>query len=298
MSTEGQNKIYQIVTDQIMDALRNGTVPWRKPWSAAGGMLPISMASNKPYRGVNVWLLAAMGHESPFWGTYKNIEKLGGKVRKGEKSTIVVFWKKIMVDDKNSPSGKKPIFLLRYYRVFNACQADGLPERFYPSESDTDRPVETLGDAESIIKGYLSNGGPELRKVAGDAAYYEGLTDTIVMPKDEQFPTAGQRYAATFHEMAHSTGHSSRLRRPGVTEFDHFGSGKYAREELVAEMTSAMLAGVCDIRTEVDNSAAYIEHWLEALGRDPKLVIQAGAQAQHAADMIRGITHTESESDD
>jgi antirestriction protein ArdC len=316
MSQEGQDKIYTMVTEQIMDALKNGTVPWRKPWTAAG-YLPTSMSSRKPYRGVNVFLLAmkamAEGWGSPFWGTYDHIAEAAGMVkvwgprgmkwtspdgtprgvRAGEKSTIVIFWKKIMVDDKNSPGDKKPIFMLRYYRVFNACQADGLPERFFPSQDASDGAVNVLESAETIVKGYLANGGPELIKVAGDEAHYQGITDMVTMPKDEQFPTAGQRYAATFHELTHSTGHADRLNRPGITEFDHFGSGKYAQEELVAEMGSAMLAGVCGIDSQIGNSAAYIENWLGALGRDHKLVIKAAAQAQRAADLIRGITHTD-----
>lgn len=316
MSAEGQDKIYTMVTEQIMESLRNGTVPWRKPWTAAGWM-PVSMSTRKLYRGINVWLLAYAaeknGHDSPFWGTYDHIAEAAGMVRvsgsrgmkwtspdgtprgvrAGEKSTIIVFWKKIMVDDKNSPGDKKPLFMLRYYRVFNACQADGLPDRFYPAKDVAGKPVEVLESAETIIKGYLSNGGPKLVKMAGDEASYQGLTDTVTLPLDGQFLTAAKRYDATFHECAHSTGHASRLNRQGITEFNHFGSGEYAQEELVAQMTAAMLDGVCGIDTEIEQGADYIRGWLTALASDHKLVIKAAGQAQHAADLIRGITHAE-----
>jgi antirestriction protein ArdC len=299
MSAEGQDKIYTMITDKIMDALKNGTVPWRKPWTA-GGWLPVSMSSRKPYRGVNIWLLAMeaaeRGYDSPFWGTFKHIAELGGQVRKGEKSSIVVFWKRIMVDDKNAPDGKKALFMLRYYRVFNACQADGLPDRFYPAKDSPDKPVEVLDDAEAIVKGYLSGDGPRLVKVVGNRAFYTPATDTITLPEDGQFSSAGGRYSTVFHECAHSTGHASRLSRPGLTDFDHFGSGQYAQEELVAEMTASYLAGVCGIDTELDQSAAYIASWLTKLANDHKMVIRAAAQAQHAADLIRGISHTNNES--
>lgn len=291
MSGNGQDKIYAMVTDRIMEALKAGTVPWRKPWVAAGWM-PTSMSTRKPYRGVNVWLLALTaddkGYTSPWWGTYKHITELGGQVRKGEQSTIVVFWKRVLVKDDTSPDGTKPIFMLRYYRVFNADQADNLPDRFYP------QPVaqftsEVNEDAEKIIANYLLNGGPRMVKRAGDAANYQPGPDVITLPLDSQFRNAAARYATTFHEATHSTGHPSRLNREGIANFDHFASGAYAKEELVAEMGSAMLSAITGITTTQENSASYIAGWLKALENDNHLVISASAQAQKAADLIRGV---------
>lgn len=291
MSAEGQDKIRQMVTDQIIAALEAGTVPWRKPWQG-GASMPLSMSTNKPYRGVNVWLLgfkaSAKGYSSPYWGTYKHITELGGQVRTDEKSTMIVFWKRLIVKDDKAPDGKKAIFMLRYYRVFNACQADGLPEKYYPEP-----PKPFTGDvndaAEQIIAGYLTDGGPKLRKAFRDGADYEALTDTVTLPEDGQFLTGAGRYYTTFHELTHSTGHKDRLNREGVANFDHHGSGRYAKEELVAEMGSAMLLATVGISTETENNAAYIASWLKALRNDSSLVISASAQAQRAVDLISGV---------
>lgn len=294
MSAEGQDKIYSLVTERIIESLEKGTVPWRKPWNAAMRM-PLSMSSRKYYRGVNVWLLALeaedRGFTSPWWGTSKHIKELGGTIKADEwkRATVIVFWKRLIVKDDKADNGKRTIYLLRYYRVYNADQADGLPERYYPKPGQPVEAESTVEDAEVIIKGYLANGGPKLRKVMGDRADYAGVTDTITMPKDEQFTSSAGRYDATFHELGHSTGHKSRLNRPGIVEFDHFGSGQYAKEELVAQMTAAMLDAIAGVEADIENSAAYVANWLKALKSDNKLVIQASAQAQRAADHIRGV---------
>lgn len=317
MSTDGQNKIYAMVTDAILAAMENGTVPWRKPWSTAGNGLPLRMSNGKAYRGINVWLLSAMamgnGYDSPYWGTYDNIAKASGMVKKGnrwispdgtprgiragEKSTVVVFWKRIIVKDDKSPDGTKAIFMLRYYRVFNASQADGLPAKYYPAKREAVSEPEAIESAESIVSTYAANGGPSVAYSAQGQAFYTAANDAITLPERSQFKTAGGMYHTLFHEFGHSTGHESRLAREGVTGFDHFGSGRYAAEELIAEMTGAFLAADAGIDSEIENNAAYIKSWMRELTNDPKLVVKAAQKAQKAADHIRGITFTESESE-
>jgi antirestriction protein ArdC len=291
MSAQGQDTIYQMVTDTVIAALEAGTIPWEQGWTARG-YLPTSMSTGKPYRGLNPFLLNLRGYGSPFWGTFNKIKELGGMVRKGEKSTVVVFWKRILVKDDTSPDGVKPIFMLKYYRVFNAEQADGLPDKFYPKPDDGD--VEHLTDADAALDSYFEN-GPKLIKAVSDSAGYDPDSDTIVLPLDSQFNSTPDRYSTTFHEATHSTGHKSRLNRPGVVEFDHFGSGQYAREELVAAMGSAMLLGVFGIDVTHEHNAAYVAHWLQSLKNDHKLVIKAAGEAQKAADMILGTTFDNSE---
>jgi antirestriction protein ArdC len=138
-----------------------------------------------------------------------------------------------------------------------------------------------------VLDGYLARGS-DLRHLAGDRAAYQPATDTIQLPLRSQFRSAEHYYATAFHEAAHSTGHQSRLNRPGIAAFDHFGSDKYAREELVAEMTSSILCAETGIdHPELfDNSAAYIAGWLSALNHDHNLVVAAAAQAQRAGDLI------------
>jgi antirestriction protein ArdC len=296
-ATNGQDTIYQMVTDTVMDALKRGVVPWRKQWTARG-YLPTSMSTGKPYRGINNFLLNMSGYGSPYWGTFKKIRELGGMVRKGERSTVIVFWKRLVIADDRAQDGKKVIFMLRYYRVFNAEQADGLPGKFYPQQV-AGQDVEHLTDADAAIAGYLANGGPKLVKRAGDEASYDWKGDQVTLPLDEQFNSAANRYDATFHELVHSTGAAKRLHRDqaNLDTFDHFGGQQYAREELDAQMGAAMLNAVFGIDVQHENSAAYIANWLRALKNDHKLVIKAAGEAQKAADLILGTTFDDREDD-
>ena len=282
-------KIYQLITGRMIAALERGTVPWRKPWQAAAGP-PRSMSTGAQYRGVNVFLLGLTqgeaGYDSPWWGTYRQIAGLGGQVRRGEQSTAVILWKQIEVTGQGPQTGEpgvRQVPVLRYFRVFNAAQADGLPDRFHP---EPDQPV-ILAGPQAVLDRYLAT-GPQLRHVAGDRACYHPAADAIRLPLRSQFRSPEQYYVTAFHEAGHSTGHPDRLNRPGVAQFDHFGSGRYAREELVAEMTSSILCAQTgiDAPETFANSAGYIAGWLRSLNQDSRLVVTAAAQAQRACDLI------------
>jgi antirestriction protein ArdC len=281
--------IHRMVTGRMIAALERGTVPWHKPWRAGDGR-PTSMTTGQPYRGVNVFLLgltaAGEGYASRYWGTYRQITQLGGQVRRGEHSTLVVFWKPVELADRDPLTGEltvRQVPVLRYYRVFNATQADHLPDRFHPAPEQHAQ----IRAPQAMLDGYLGC-GPVLRHIAGDRAAYQPATDTIRLPLRSQFRSAEHYYATAFHEAAHSTGHPSRLDRHGIAAFDHFGSDRYAREELVAEMTSSVLCAETGIDNPelFDNSAAYIAGWLSAMNDDRTLVIAAAAQAQRASDLI------------
>lgn len=274
--------VYEQVTDKILALLAEGTVPWHKPWK---GTAPMSMSTNKPYRGINVFLL-----DDGYHGTYKKISELGGQVRKGEESSLAVFWK--FVEKKDAKTGKvEKIPFLRYFRVFHSAQADwpeGMPERF-TAKGGADE-ADRISEAEQVVAGYIKgDNGPSLAH-GGGSARYSPATDAVSMPELTSFRDADHYYSTMFHELGHSTGHGSRLSRDGVTNFDAFGSHQYAAEELVAEMTAAMVSGALGIDSTVETSAAYLAHWAGALGSDPKLIVRAAGQAQKAADMIRGIT--------
>lgn len=296
-ATKVRSDVYAEITDTIIAALEAGTIPWHQPWEATAG-LPTSMSSRKTYRGVNVFLLAmaagAKGYRSSWWGTFGQIDKLGGKVRKGEKSTMVVFWKRLVVKttaEEKATSGKdsKAIPMLRYFRVFNADQCDGLPERFHPGIADeVTIAFDPIEAAETIASGYVD--GPSVSH-GGDRAYYRPSTDAIQLPERSAFESADAYYSTMFHEMTHSTGHASRLKRPTLLESHSFGDESYSKEELVAEMGAAMLSGMAGIQqATVPASAAYVASWLRVLRGDAKLVIQAAAAAQKAADRILGTT--------
>jgi len=283
--------VYEIVTAQILEQLEAGTVPWHQPWRASAG-LPMSMSTRKEYRGINPFLLAitanAKGYSSPFWGTYKVISELGGQVRKGEKSTLVVFWKtynKTETDDQGDERESKR-FVLRYFSVFNAEQADGLPAWCHPALEEISNDVQPIEACESIVSGYV---GRPMIQHRGAQASYSPHHDVVTMPARETFKTAEGYYSTLFHELGHSTGHAKRLARPTLMEFHRFGDESYSKEELVAEMGAAMLCGLAGIeQTTVPMSAAYVASWLKVLRGDSKLVVQAAAQAQRAADLIAG----------
>jgi antirestriction protein ArdC len=158
--------IHRMVTDRMIGALERGTVPWHKPWDVADGR-STSMTSGQPYRGVNVFLLgltaAEQGYRSRYWGTYRQIAQLGGQVRRGEQSTVVVFWKPVEVADRDPQTADvtvKQVPVLRYYRVFNAAQVDHLPERFHPAPEQ----VAEIREPQTLLDGYLARGPAPRRR--------------------------------------------------------------------------------------------------------------------------------------
>lgn len=281
--------VYQVITDRVISLLEQGTVPWQKPWQGAE-QAPQNLVSHKAYRGVNVFLLHAMHYTSPYWLTFKQAQELGGHVRKGEKSCPVVFWKWLEVERDGE---RERVPFLRYYSVFNVAQCDGLDEHVPTVAGDNGRAVKSIEAAERIVAGMPKR--PEIRQGL-DRAFYSPGGDFVGMPNPGQFRSAEDWHSVLFHELTHATGHESRLARKGVSgtdgEWSAFGSTPYAKEELVAEMGAAFLCGQAGIvERTLDNSAAYIASWLSRLKDDPKLVVQAAAQAQKAADFILGVKH-------
>jgi len=281
--------VYDIVTDRIMELLEEGTVPWRKPWKSSGG--PRNLISKKEYRGINQFLLNCSSYSSPYWLTYKQANQKGGHVRKGEKSTLVVFWKFInTVTEPEDPKDQKHLTqvpLLRYYRVFNLDQVDGIDP---PADEQTINEFTPIEQAEQILENMECK---PVIQYGGDRAAYSPSQDLIKLPDRGAFSAPEEFYSTAFHELAHATGHASRLGRKGVTEPSYFGSHAYSQEELVAEFGASMLCGVCGIEQQtIENSASYISSWLNVLKSDKRLAVIAASQAQRAADFIRNI-HSE-----
>lgn len=282
-------EIEQKVTDSIIRALESGVAPWRKPWDNL--TLPVSVATNKPYRGINTLILWAvqteMRYERPYWLTLKQANAMGGTVRKGEKSTEIVFWKVHNFEKRDEETGlmvPAKVPLLRTYRVFNVEQCDGLelPPR-YSETVKVHEPVEVLEGLQTVMDGYVD--GPTVVNLRGNQAFYMPLIDIIQLPERNQFPTP-EGYAETMlHELVHSTGHKDRLDRFEAGQ-ERFGCEGYAREELVAEIGAAMLAAVVGIDLKVEQTAAYVGSWLKALKDDRSLIIKAAQQAQKAVDRI------------
>ncbi len=279
------NKAYDRITERIVSLLTQGTVPWHKPWQVTTGM-PRNLVSQKPYRGINVFLLMAMNYESPHWLTLRQANLLGGQIKPGEKSCPVVFWKPMKVKDKESGEDRMIPFL-RLYHVFNITQCQGLKN--IPKADDSafiqTLPAELVANMPQrpVIKHGMA------------MACYSPVSDVVNMPDPARFESADHYHATLFHELVHSTGHEKRLKRAGVVERNGFGSDPYGKEELIAEMGSAFLCGYAGIvERTIDSSAAYLEGWLKQLQQDKTLIVHAAAQAQKAADFILGKSPEES----
>jgi antirestriction protein ArdC len=280
--------IYSTVNKRITELLEKGTVPWRKPWRSTEG--PRNLISKKPYRGINSFILNCSPYESDFYLTYNQAKQKGGSVRKGEKATLVVFWKWLDRKDTDSsegassaspgsPTGKIP--LLRYYNVFSLDQCEGIE---HPKEPNIENPFTSIEKAEQIIKNMQCK--PAI-KYGGNRAYYMPSSDLVQLPPRETFHSPEAFYNVLYHEIGHATGANNRLNRKGVTELTYFGSHEYSAEELCAEFCASMLCGVSGIeQSTIENSASYIQSWLKVLKNDKKCLVLAAAQAQKAADFI------------
>ena len=285
------NKVYQIVTDRVIELLERGVVPWHKPW-AGDDSCPMNLASGKHYRGVNPFLLGVTawceGYESAYWLTFKQAQQRGGSVKKGAKSTRVVFYKQYEVA-KRDPLTRKleqvSIPVLRFYSVFNVAQTENVD---FPDSKLAQINFDPIERCESVV---ASMPNPPRIEISGHRASYQPSTDKIQMPQPDRFKSAEHYYAALFHELTHSTGSKDRLARTGIIDKADYTSSSYAKEELIAEMGSAFLCGHCNIEAStIENAASYIDGWLKKLRNDSKLVIQSASAAQKSADLILGVT--------
>jgi len=272
----------EIITENVLRQLEQGVAPWRKPWSTS---IPQNLISKKSYRGLNVFSLATQGYGSPYWLTFNQAKQLGAHVRKGEKSTLVSFWKCSEYSRENANTGgveNRTSVLLRYYHVFNIEQCDGLRAIY----GDDWKPINPIDQCEAIVN--AMENGPRIERHS--RAFYRPATDVIGIPARNCFESPEAYYTTLFHELTHSTGHSSRLGRFDGNSTDHeFASESYSKEELIAEIGAAMLAGISGIsHSTLANSASYLKSWIDKLRSDSRLIISAASHAQKAVDYILG----------
>lgn len=276
--------VYDMVTDRIIAQLEQGQIPWNRPWTgvATGAY---NTVSNRPYSLLNQMLLK---HTSGEYGTFKQWSEKGGKIRKGEKSEIVVFWKITAVETTKEDGTKeiRQIPLLRYYNVFHISQVDGVE----PKEANKLTTVEPIAAAEQIKETYKEREHIAINEIISNRAFYSPTSDSITVPCKEQYSMAEEFYSTLFHEMVHSTGHKSRLDRLHLGLDAMFGSETYSKEELVAEIGSASLLNLLGIETEktFKNSAAYCQSWLKVLKNDNKFIVSAASKAEKAVKYILG----------
>ena len=291
-ATSPRAAVYSRVTDRIIAELEQGVRPWLQPWSAGntdGRIVRPLRANGQVYRGINVLMLwgeaLAQGFACPIWMTYRQASELGGQVRKGEHSSLVVYADRITKTETgdNGDEIEREIPFMKGYTVFNCEQIDGLPEHFYARPSPPLPAPERIAGADR----FAVSTHADIRH-GGNRAFYAIDADRVQLPPFESFSDAESYYATLLHELTHWTRHPARLDR----EFGRkrWGDEGYAAEELVAELGAAFLCVDLAITPEPRaDHASYIANWLEVLKNDKRAIFTAAAHAQRAADYLHGL---------
>ena len=268
--------IYATITDRMIAEMEQGVIPWKKPWMASG--LAVSHTTGKPYSLLNQMLLGRAGE----YLTFKQVQTEGGYVRKGEKASLVVFWKFIEQEDEETGEIKQVPFL-RYYNVFHVDQCEGIRAKHTRELTESANADET---AEALISGYADREGVTIENQEGNSAFYAPALDKIVLPLMKQFTDTAEYYSTAFHEMVHSTGHMKRLAR--IDSPANFGSESYSKEELIAELGASALVHHCGLETPSSfrNNTAYIQNWLSVLKNDKRFIVSAAGKAEKAVNFI------------
>ena len=295
------------VTDRIIAMLESGIAPWQKPWNPAEASvgMPFNPTTERSYRGGNAIHLMATGlrqaYDDPRWMTYKQAADRGWQVRRGEKGTQIEFWE-VKADPKEqrqpeTGGGDQPErdkrgsrLIYRVYTVFNAKQIDGVPA--YQPRQRT--PFEVAQSGESI----LENSGAKIHHDQADGAFYSRSSDTIHLPPREAFKDAAGYYGTALHELAHWSGHPSRLARATLNESYRFGDPNYAKEELRAELASVFLAAERGIPHDPAQHAAYVGSWIKALREDKNEIFRAAHDASAATDYLLSLERDRSIADE
>lgn len=284
--------IKQHVTDTIIAQIEAGTPPWRKPWTGdmSGASFPLRHNGDS-YQGINIlmlWATAHMrGYNSARWMTFKQALELGACVKKGEKATKSVFYGSIEREDENAPEGedgKRRIRFAKTNNVFNADQIEGLPDDYYIRPE----PPRDLGtEADAALDAFFARTGAEIITTNEPRAYFHPTKDHIHMPPIATFYSASGYYGTLAHELTHWACGEKRL----ATQKTHANRKEYAFDELVAEIGACFLAVQLGVEPQFDQSAAYVEGWLEALKSDKEMIFKAAAEAQKAVDHINATAH-------
>ena len=294
MRTKKRNNVYQMVTDRVIEQMKKGIIPWHRPWT--GTASTINYVTRKPYSLLNQMILGREGE----WLTFKQLKELGGSIKKGSKAGIVTFYGKYIYTkeetEENEDGEEAPVIkeytipVLRYYKVFHISDCTGIESKM--ESEPTAVASEPIERAEEIINDYIER--EEGLKFKNDEpsnrAFYRPSDDSVVVPMLSQYSVTEEYYSTAFHELTHSTMTESRCKRMKENKNAAYGSADYSREELVAELGSAMLCTIAELNSEktFKNSVAYIQGWLHALENDNKMIVWAASRAEKAAQYILG----------
>lgn len=288
MKTE---QIYQMVTDRVIEKLKEGVCPWVKPWKGGNESVAMNAISKKPYSFLNQMLLGFEGQ----YLTFNQAKQLGGNIKKGSKSRPVVFWTTGYTTKGEDEEGNsvsvyheyaRPI--LKYYNVFEVGDVDGIDikrieTKFIPND------ISPIEKAECVIAEYSERTNLKIERKYSSGACYRPGDDKVIIPILGQFDMPEEFYSTAFHELVHSTGSKTRLNRDMG---QRFGSDKYGREELIAEIGAAFCLSRLGMDTQkcFDNSVAYLKSWMEAIKADPKAIVIASGKAEKAVNLIFNIS--------
>jgi len=306
--SNGQSDFYLTVTNQIVELLESQKLTWDKPWITLSkdSKRPHNATSGRTYSGLNQILLSFRQLKSEYpcsgWLTFKQIQDEGGRVLRGNKASSIFYYKLMYFDNmgrKHEPSQVLEMSLneqqdlelrkhsiLLCYNVFNLAQTSGLPDVYYDlNESPLLSEVEKDETTENLI----NNTKARIIYMECNEARYNYVNDVIFLPERNQFKGTVPYYETALHELAHWTGHKSRLDR---SLKNVFGSDEYAKEELIAELCSAFLCADLGFSMSITNSAAYIQDWIRVLRADSRHIFKAIREAEDAAKFIYACSKT------
>lgn len=278
MSNEKLTSI-EIITNQFIEMMESPKT-WQHYLKDSIRQGHAKNLDNKSYSGINQFYLSIVsginGYASNQWGTYKAISEKGGNVLKGSKGVPIVFYSVFEKENKSGDIERIPT--LKSYIVFNVAQTENLPESFYVKNETQ---VETFTESLKISLGEYES---KIVHESCTVASYSSLLDRVKMPLKEYFKNEQEYYSTLFHELSHLTGHESRLNR----KFGKFGTHAYAIEELVAELSANLIAIELNISNVYiqENSAAYLQNWIQVLKESPKALIKFMSEASKASQMI------------
>jgi len=314
------NKAQEKVNAIVLEGLKKKGLNWFKPWKAGKVHSPVNWVTQKPYSGVNTFMLNAIMSETSYntneWLTFKQCTNANGKVLKGSKASDIFYWQVSYLDRKNGTFTKAQFvkslnlrekitvdgresdrylktFAMSNYKVFNISQCEGLDSKIPQSEDDDTLTFEPIEVADQLVKSYVDRDGKLFIQHKQDGAFYMPSRDMINMPLPETFCDPDSYYKVLFHEMVHATGHESRLNRKTLISnngFKRVGKITYSREELVAEIGCMYMVGFLglDPKDNDPNSQAYINGWLSNLKKKPQEIATAMTQASKAFDELCG----------
>ncbi|MFN8279024.1 MAG: zincin-like metallopeptidase domain-containing protein [Saprospiraceae bacterium] len=292
--------LYQEITDKIIAMIEKGVAPWRQTWSSYG--LARNFATGHIYTGINFLLMNNTNHPIPYFMTFNQVKELNGQIKKGAKAEMVIYFTVYYKDSNDNTIERQEAIkrrqngediqvlkFIKLYHVFNVSDIEGIDIDLNKFIEVKLNPNERIERCEQIIMNMPKP--PTLRQIDANRAFYSPADDFINLPYIKQFKSSEHYYATYFHELVHSTGHSSRLARPGVMDFNGFGSTSYSKEELVAEMGASFLCSHSQIDYDsiVENNASYLAGWLKVMKEDPKFIFQVSAEAQKAVNYVYNL---------